>query len=108
MQPLHHLKRQSTNDPMKKILVILSSLALAGLASAGCGKTVENKGSLSSYDAGTKAVVVTEGEKKTTLTLTPTSKVTDKDGKDIDITKLEGKDVVVVSEHNKIQSVKAS
>jgi hypothetical protein len=59
MPPLHHPKRQSTNDPMKKILVILSSLALAGLASAGCGKTVENKGSLSSYDAGTKAVVVT-------------------------------------------------
>ncbi len=93
---------------MKKILAILASLAIAGAAHAGCGKTVENKGSLSKYDATAKTIVVKEGDKEATLTLTPTSTVTDKDGKPVEITALEGKDVVVVSEHNKIQTVKGA
>jgi len=93
---------------MKKILAILASLAIAGAAHAGCGKTVENKGSLSKYDADAKTIVVKDGSKEATLTLTPTSTVSDKDGKPVEITALEGKDVVVVSEHNKIQSVKGA
>ncbi|MEQ1843704.1 MAG: hypothetical protein ABL994_25150 [Verrucomicrobiales bacterium] len=92
---------------MKKILTILASFALASAASAGCGKTVENKGSLSSYDAVAKVVVVKDAEgKEAKLTLTPTSTITDKDGKVAKIEDLAGKSVVVVSEHNKVQTVK--
>jgi len=94
---------------MKKILAILASLAIAGAAHAGCGKTVENKGSISKYDAEAKSIVVKDAAgKEATLTLTPTSAVTDKDGKPAKIEDLAGKDVVVVSEHNKVHTVKAS
>jgi len=93
---------------MKKILTILASLAIAGAAHAGCGKTVENKGSLSKIDAEAKTIVVKDGSKEATPTLTPTSAITDKDGKPVKIEDLAGKDVVVVSEHNKVQTVKAS
>ncbi len=92
---------------MKKILALVASLALAGAVHAGCGKTVENKGSLSGYDADSKTIVVKDADgKEAKLTLTPTSKITDKEGKEITIADLDGKNVVVVSEHNKVQSVK--
>ena len=74
----------------------------AGSAVAGCGKKVTNEGTLKSYSAETKTVVV-EGKdgKAATLTLTPSSTGADK------IESLVGKSVKVVSEHGKIDSVAA-
>ena len=95
---------------MKKILtVIVATIALAGVSYAGCGKKVTNEGTLSGYDKDTKAIVVTDADgKKASLTLTADTEVKDADGKKAKIKDAEGKDVKVVSEHKKVDSVTIS
>ncbi len=63
---------------MKNILSILTVLALAAAAQAGCGKTESSKGTVKSYDAEKKALVVTVGGSDKTFTLTPETEGADK------------------------------
>ncbi len=63
---------------MKNILSILSVLALAAAAQAGCGKTIASKGTVKSYDAEKKVLVVTVGAKDVSFTLTPETEGADK------------------------------
>jgi hypothetical protein len=88
---------------MKKILAIVAIVSLSvGSAVAGCGKKVTNEGTLKSYSAETKTLVVEGKDGKTaSLTLTPGSTGADK------VESLVGKSVKVVSEHGKIDSVAA-
>jgi hypothetical protein len=87
---------------MKNILTILALLSLGFSAQAGCGKTVTSEGTLKSYDAEKKTVVVTGADgKDATITLTPATTGADK------AAALVGKPVKVVSEHNKAQSLAA-
>ncbi len=63
---------------MKNILSILSVLALAAAAQAGCGATVASKGTVKSYDAEKKVLIVTVGAKDVSFTLTPETEGADK------------------------------
>lgn len=86
---------------MKAILCTLALIGLSVVSSqAGCGKTVTDTGKLKSFDADAKALVIEVDGKEVKRTLTPTSEGA------ADIEKLVGKKVVVISEHNKIESVK--
>ena len=85
---------------MKSILTTLTTLAVLGLsvsAFAGCGKTEETKGKLKSVDADSKSIVIEAEGKEVKLTLTAAVKNADK---------LVGKDVVAVSSHKKVESLK--
>ena len=86
---------------MKKILAILTALCLmVGASYAGCGKKVTNNGSLKSYDAEKKQIVVVGADGKLAkLTITPKTKGADK------LKGLVGKKVKVISEHKKVDSV---
>jgi uncharacterized lipoprotein YehR (DUF1307 family) len=87
---------------MKHILTIIATLSLTlGLSFAACGKTVTDKGKLKSFDKETKTLVVEVDGKEVKRTLTPASKGGDT------AESLVGKAVVVVSEHNKVDSVTA-
>lgn len=88
---------------MKKLLTLVASLALTIAANAGCGKTVTSEGTLKSFDAENKTLIVVDAAgKSTTITLTPSTTGADK------VAALVGKSVKVVSEHNKAQSVAAA
>ena len=63
---------------MKNILSILTALALAAAAQAGCGAKISSKGTVKSYDAEKKALVVTVAGTDTTYTLTPETEGADK------------------------------
>ena len=63
---------------MKNILSILTVLALAAAAQAGCGAKISSKGTVKSYDAEKKALVVTVDGKDTSFTLTPETEGADK------------------------------
>jgi hypothetical protein len=88
---------------MKKFLVLIAIVSLtAGGAFASCGKKVTSEGTLKSYDAEKKQLVVEDKEgKATTITLTPSTTGADA------ITSLIGKSVKVVAEHGKADSVAA-
>ena len=88
---------------MKYILTIVAvlGLALSG-AYAGCGKKVTDTGKLT-YDKNSKSLTI-KGAKKP-LTLTPATKVTGAKGKEAKIADLDGKKVIVISEHGKADSV---
>lgn len=88
---------------MKKFLALIAIVSLsAGSAFAGCGKTTTSEGTLKSFDAATKQLVVEEkGGKATTITLTPSTTGADA------IATMVGKSVKVVAEHGKAQSVAA-
>jgi len=62
---------------MKNTLSILSVLALAAAAQAGCGKTATSEGTLKSYDAEKKEIVVSVKGKDSTVTVTPETKGAD-------------------------------
>jgi hypothetical protein len=86
---------------MKKFLSILSALTLAAAAQAGCGKTVTTDGTLKSYDAEKKEIVVTPKEGKAVkITLTPETKGAE------DIKSLIGKAITVeASVHAKTKAL---
>ena len=87
---------------MKKLLTVLAMAALAVGAQAACGKKVTDEGTLKSYNAEKKEVVVTKADGKTaTVTLTPTTAGADK------VADLVGKAVKVISEHGKADSIAA-
>ncbi len=65
-------------NPMKNILSILTVLALAAAAQAGCGKTEAIKGTVKSYDSEKKELVVTVAGKESSYTLTPETEGADK------------------------------
>lgn len=63
---------------MKNSLSILTVLALAAAAHAGCGKTATIEGKLSSFDAEKKVLVVADkAGKESSITLTPETKGAD-------------------------------
>lgn len=95
---------------MKKILTaIIASIAIAGASYAGCGKKVTDEGTLSSYDADTKSIVVTDSDgKESKLTLTADTEIKGADGKEAKIDDVVEKSVKVVSEHKKVDSVTVS
>lgn len=63
---------------MKNILSILSVLALAAAAQAGCGITISAEGKVKSFDAEKKILVVADkGGKDIKITLTPETKGAD-------------------------------
>ena len=59
---------------MKNILSILTVLALAAAAQAGCGKTATSEGTLKSFDSEKKELVVTVKGKDSTIAVTPETK----------------------------------
>jgi hypothetical protein len=88
---------------MKYILTIVTALGLmVGAAQAGCGKKVTTTGTLKSVNAEKKTISITVAGQKKPVTLRLTAKV-----KLADLKKLYGKAVTVVSEHKKVDSVKA-
>jgi hypothetical protein len=93
---------------MKTILSILTVLALAGAAYAGCGKKVTDSGTLKSFDADTKSIVVEADGKETKLTITPSTASKAKDGSEAKLEDLVGKTVKVISEHKKVDEVAES
>ena len=92
---------------MMKLLSLLVVFALcAGGAFAGCGHKDTVAGTLKSVDADSNTVVVVgEDGKELKLTLTGETQVTDAEGNDAEVSKLVGKEVKVVSEHAKVDSV---
>ncbi|MCE9610749.1 MAG: hypothetical protein K8R23_11200 [Chthoniobacter sp.] len=88
---------------MKKLLALTAIITLSlGSAYAGCGKKVTNEGTLKSFDAEKKQLVVEDKDgKAATITLTPTTTGADA------VAKLVGKAVKVISEHGKADSVAA-
>lgn len=94
---------------MKKILVVFATIAVAVPAYAGCGKKVASIGTLTAYDAKTKTLTMKvqrtndpkANKKAAKITLTPDSKVMG----DVTLDKLVGKQLSVVSEHNKADYV---
>ena len=90
---------------MKNILSILTVLALAAAAQAGCGKTEAVKGTVKSYDSEKKELVVTVAGSDKSFTLTPETEGADK------AADLKGKKVEVnVDKHvkSKVVSVAAA
>tara|TARA_B100001123_G_scaffold420919_1_gene527894 strand:- start:445 stop:762 length:318 start_codon:yes stop_codon:yes gene_type:complete len=94
---------------MKKILAVIAATIIAAPAYAGCGKKVASVGTLTAYDAKTKTITMKvmrtndpkANKKATKITLTPASKVMGT----ITLDKLVGKQLSVVSEHNKADYV---
>jgi outer membrane lipoprotein-sorting protein len=90
-----------------RLLSLFVVLALcAGGAFAGCGHKDTVEGKLKSVDSDSNTVVVVvEDGKELKLTLTGETKVTDAEGNDAEASKLVGKEVKVVSEHAKVDSI---
>jgi ribosomal protein L18E len=90
---------------MKKLLAILSLVALSGSIYAGCGVKVPVSGELSGYDAEKKQITV--GDQK--ITLDASAKITDAEGKSVKIEDLKGKKVTVSTDKHtkKGEEVKA-
>ena len=90
-------------NQMKKLLALITVIAVSSSpVFAGCGKTVTNEGTLKSFDAATKTLVVAGKDgKEAKITLTPTTKGADA------VAGMVGKSVKVDHEHNKATSVAA-
>lgn len=90
---------------MKKLLAILSIIALSGSLYAGCGVKVVVAGELSKYDSETKVIKV--GDEN--ITLAASAKIVDADGKEAKIEDLVGKKVTVSTDKHtkKGEEVKA-
>jgi hypothetical protein len=87
---------------MKKLIaVFVGMLIAAGSASAMCGKKVTTTGTLKSNDKGSKTITVGSTE----ITLTPNTEYKDAAGKVAKVDDLVGKEVTVIAEHNKADSV---
>lgn len=89
---------------MKQIFGIIAAIAIgAGSAYAGCGKKVTDSGEVTSYDSDTKTLTV-DGAKKP-FKIQASTVVKNAEGEEVELSDLEGKEVDVVSEHNKADSV---
>lgn len=92
---------------MKRFFVISIAFLMTIVAAyAGCGKKVNNAGVLKAFKAESKQVTINEKGKKIKLKITPGTKFYAKEGgSEVSIDKLVGKNVKVVSEHKKIDSI---
>jgi hypothetical protein len=84
---------------MKKLLTLAAvTLMMAGVSYAGCGLKVPVSGEAKAYNAEKKQLTVgTEA-----ITIAPTAKITNAEGKEVKITDLVGKKVTVSTDkHNK-------
>ena len=90
-------------NQMKTLLALITVIAVSSSpVFAGCGKTVTNEGTLKSFDAATKTLVVAGKDgKEAKITLTPTTKGADA------VAGMVGKSVKVDHEHYKATSVAA-
>ncbi len=90
---------------MKKLLTILSVIALSGSIYAGCGVKVPVTGELSKYDEEKKVLKVGDQE----ITLAASAKIVDAEGKEAKIKDLIGKKVTVSTDKHtkKGEEVKA-
>lgn len=95
---------------MKKLLTILTAIAFfAGSAYAGCGKKVTDEGTLKSYDADSKEIVVDLGDgNEAKLTVQPGTEYKDAEGKEAKIEDLVDQKVKVTSEHKKVDAIEAA
>ena len=85
---------------MKILLTTLAALSIAaGSSFAGCGKVTTTEGTLKSFNAESKQLVVESEGKEVKLSITPSTKGADK------VAKLEGKKVKVLSEHGKATEI---
>jgi hypothetical protein len=104
-QPIRPVSQQPPKkiNQMKKLLALITVIAVSSSpVFAGCGKTVTNEGTLKSFDAATKTLVVAGKDgKEAKITLTPTTKGADA------VAGMVGKSVKVDHEHNKATSVAA-
>ena len=92
---------------MRLILsMILAITVTAGIAFAGCGMKVSNEGTFKTLDADKKIIIIasTDGE-EAKLTLTMNTKAVGTDGEEAKLADLVGKQVTVISEHSKVDSV---
>lgn len=93
---------------MKPLCATLVVLLAVGAAAANCGVKDTHEGTLKSVDAENNAIVVSVGADKTVeLQLTDSTAVKDADGKTVEVSKLVGSKVKVISEHSKIDSIQA-
>jgi len=92
---------------MKYILAIIAVIFFTvGPTYAGCGKKLTSSGKLKSFNADGKQIVLLSGKgKEVRLTLTPITKTSAKGGKKTSLKDLIGKNVTVISEHKKVDSV---
>ena len=104
-QPIRPVSQQPPKkiNQMKKLLALITVIAVSSSpVFAGCGKTETVEGTLKSFDAGTKTLVVAGKDgKETEIKLTPTTKGGDA------VAKMSGKSVKVEHEHKKATSVAA-
>ena len=85
-------------------MILASVLAFGvnlGSAYAGCGKKVTNKGTLKSVNADNKTIVIASNGAETKLSLTTGTKAIGADK----VAEMVGKNVKVISEHSKVDSV---
>ena len=88
---------------MKTLLVLLTIIGFGvGGAIAGCGVKTTNTGKLKSYDADSKAIVVMEDDEEVTIEITEDTTVSE------NLKDMVGKDVKVISEHGKADSVESA
>lgn len=96
------MQNHQIKETMKKLITLFAVASMSLSAYAGCGKKVTDEGTLKAYDAEKKEVTVTKADGKTaTITLTPKTEGADK------VAGLVGKEVKVISEHGKADSVAA-
>ena len=95
---------------MRLILsLILAFGVAAGAAYAGCGKKVTSEGTLKKLDSDKKMIVVVdEGGEEVKLTVTMDTKVVGADGNEAALADLVGKNVTAISEHSKLDEVRAN
>ena len=92
---------------IKSLMLIVVLALAAGAVYADCGVKDTHQGTLKSVDAENNTVVVVgEDGAEVQLTLTADTQVMDSEGKMAEVSKLVGKQVEVVSEHAKIDSIK--
>jgi hypothetical protein len=94
------------NTVMKSLFLLVVLVLCASAASADCGKKATHEGTLKSVDAENSTITVVVGDKEIKLTLTTETKVSDAAGNAVEVGSLVGKAVKVVSEHEKIDSIK--
>lgn len=92
---------------MKKLLTLsIAAMLTLSAAYAGCGKKVNNTGKLKSFKAEAKQIIVVENGKNIKLKVTPGTKYfASEGGKEVKADDLVGKNVKVVSEHKKVDSI---
>ena len=92
---------------MRLILSMILALAVtAGVAYAGCGEKVTNEGTFKTLDTDKKIIVVASNDgEEAKLVLTMNTKAVGADGKEAKLADLVGKEITVISEHKKVDSV---